>query len=103
MFSSLTQRLGTRVLDLLDLLVEVATLGGYGVDQDGVFALEPAAFEDGLRALALSGAGAVAMARTGAPAGSPAPAGRDSGERARGDCTPAGALSRLSRGGAARP
>lgn len=103
MFSSLTQRLGTRVLDRFDLLVEVATLGGYGVDQDGLFALEPAAPEDGLRALALSGAGVVAMVRTGAAAGSRAPAGRAGGDRARGDCTPAGGLSRLSRGGAARP
>ncbi|MGH3993804.1 MAG: hypothetical protein ACRDSN_15250 [Pseudonocardiaceae bacterium] len=40
MFSSLTHRLGTRVLDRLDLLVELSTLGEYGVDREGVFALE---------------------------------------------------------------
>jgi len=41
MFSSLTRRFGTRVIDRLDLLVELSTLGGYGLDREGMFALEP--------------------------------------------------------------
>ena len=41
MFSSLAQRLGPRVLARLDLLVELSTLGEYGIDRKGVFAVEP--------------------------------------------------------------
>ena len=40
MFSSLSQRLGARFFDRLDLLVELSTLGEYGVDRGGIFALE---------------------------------------------------------------
>jgi hypothetical protein len=40
MFSSLSQRLGARLIDRLDLLVELSTLGEYGVDRAGIFALE---------------------------------------------------------------
>lgn len=99
MFSSLSQRLGTRMLDRLDLLVELATLGGYGLDEDGVFALESAAPDGLMRALAFSGEGVVAAARAGARA----PAGLAWGERPREDCRFAGTLSPPCRDGAARP
>ena len=98
MFSSLTQRLGDRMLDRLDLLVEIATLGGYGLDEEGVFALDQGAPEDGVRALALAGEGLVAQA-----GGSRAPAGQAWGGRPRGDCVQGDALTRLCPGGAARP
>ena len=40
MFSSLSHRLGARFIDRLDLLVELSTLGEYGLDRGGIFALE---------------------------------------------------------------
>lgn len=40
MFSSLTRRLGGALLEWLDRLVELSTLGEYGVDSEGFFALE---------------------------------------------------------------
>jgi hypothetical protein len=39
MFSSLARRISPRLIDGLDLVVELSTLGEYGVDGDGVFAL----------------------------------------------------------------
>jgi hypothetical protein len=103
MFSPRTHRLGARVLDRLDLLVEFATLGGYAVDREGVFALEATDPGDAVRALALSGEGLVPMPRPATAFGLRAPAGQGWGDRTRGDCSQAGRLTSLCRGGAARP
>lgn len=46
MFSSLARRISPRLIDKLDLVVELSTLGEYAVDRDGVFALD-AVDEDG--------------------------------------------------------
>ena len=40
MFSSLARRISPRLIDRLDLMVELSTLGEYGVDGEGLFALE---------------------------------------------------------------
>ena len=40
MFSSFSKRFGAKVCDRLDVLVEFSTLGEYGVDSEGIFALE---------------------------------------------------------------
>ncbi len=80
MFSSLARRISPRLIDRLDLVVELSTLGEYGVDCDGVFALDPPEGEE-----------APACERV-----RPAPA------RLRESC-PRAALSQACRDAAARP
>jgi hypothetical protein len=83
MFSSFSKRFGAKVFDRLDVLVEFSTLGEYGVDEEGIFALEGAA------------------ERCPDNGGSRLPVVR----RTRGDCSPGGpaAVSRSCRDAAARP
>jgi hypothetical protein len=83
MFSSFSQRFGALILDRLDLVVELSTLGEYGVDSGGVFALErerPPGSDDW-------------------PARDPL---ASHFVRTRDDCPPEWRVSRSCRGGAAR-
>lgn len=79
MFLSLTQRLGFRAIDRLGLLVELSTLGEYGLGPDGVVTLGPA------------------EERVGPPPSRPSPI----GPRAREDCPHRGRFTRVG-GGTAR-
>ena len=87
MFSSLARRISPRLIDRLDLLVELSTLGEYGVDRDGVFALDPPEKEE-------------ALGRDGAR---PVPPRLREAPRVRDACPRRGALSQSCRDGAARP
>lgn len=106
MFSSLIRRLGTRFLDHLDLMVELSTLGEYGVDRGGAFALEPGGAPrpciESIAALDSAGESILAVDPTSGPTSSDSARPRLLA-RSRGDCPRGARVSLSCRDAATRP